>query len=227
MRSKARRALREARAGRVLDSRAVQAEETSLFRRAWHAGRVATAPLRRSLRLLRDPRSVQRTARLAPEDKSDKRRRQHVLVDLVNEHWPSQPVRVAEIGAAAGNTSAHLVKYCPQIRELVAVDLSEAGSYIAGLPRVTFVRGYSDEVARRFEDGSFELVFIDADHTEEWVSRDLVAWMPKVKRGGIIAGHDYDSRNWPGVKLAVDRFFASHPHPIRLEANKVWWTRKP
>jgi predicted O-methyltransferase YrrM len=176
---------------------------------------------------MRDPRRIQRTALLAPEDRSDKRRRQHVLVDLVNEHFPAPPVRVAEIGAAAGNTSAHLVRYCPQIQELVAIDLHEpVADFIAGVPNIRFVRGYSDEVARRFENESFDLVFIDADHTEEWVSRDLAAWMPKVKRGGVIAGHDYGSRNWPGVRIAVDRFFAGHPHPIRIEANKVWWTRK-
>ena len=101
-----------------------------------------------------------------------------------------------------------------------------APEFVANEKRIRFVQGYSDEVARQFADESFELVFIDADHTEEWVSRDLVAWAPKVKRGGILAGHDYDSRNWPGVKIAVDRFFASHPHPVRIEANKVWWTRK-
>jgi predicted O-methyltransferase YrrM len=205
----------------------VAGEERSVLHRAWHAGRVATAPLRESLRRLRDPRRIQRTALLAPEDRSGKRRRQHVLVDLVNARFREGPVRVAEIGAADGRTGLHLVKYCPQIRELVAVDLKgELARFVAGEKRIRFVQGYSDEVARQFEDESFELVFIDADHTEEWVSRDLAAWAPKVKRGGVIAGHDYDSRNWPGVRRAVDRFFATHPHPVRLEANKVWWTEK-
>lgn len=199
-----------------------------MLRRAWRVGRHVTAPLRESLRRLRDPRRVQRTALLAPEDRTDKRRRQHVLVDLVNEHFPEPPVRVAEIGAKEGKTSAHLVKYCPQIQELVAIDLLEPSpKYIAAKStRIRFVRGYSDAVASQFEDESFDLVFIDADHTEEWVARDLAAWAPKVKRGGVVCGHDYGSRNWPGVKIAVDRFFAESPHPIRTDANKVWWTRR-
>lgn len=40
----------------------------------------------------------------------------------------------------------------------------------------------------------------------------------------IVAGHDYGSHNHPGVKIAVDAFLADHPHPLTLEANKVWWT---
>jgi predicted O-methyltransferase YrrM len=135
-------------------------------------------------------------------------------------------VRVAEIGAKEGGTSAHLVKYCPQIHELVAIDLLEPKPKYIARPQIRFVRGYSDAVASQFEDESFDLVFIDADHTEEWVSRDLAAWVPKVKRGGVVSGHDYGSRNWPGVKVAVDRFFAGSPHPIRTDANRVWWTRK-
>ena len=91
--------------------RAVSREERPLIHRIWHAGRVATAPLRETLRRLRDPRRVQRTALLAPADRSDKRRRQHVLVDLLNDHFREPPIRVAEIGSAAGNTAAHLVRY--------------------------------------------------------------------------------------------------------------------
>ncbi len=53
---------------------------------------------------------------------------------------------------------------------------------------------------------------------------DLEAWVPKVKPARVIAGHDYGSHNHPGVKIAVDGFLDEHPHPLRLEANKVWWT---
>lgn len=53
------------------------------------------------------------------------------------------------------------------------------------------VRMDSIEAAAQYEDDSLEFVFIDADHTYEAVKKDVLAWLPKVKSGGILAGHDY------------------------------------
>ncbi len=196
------------------------------LREGYRAIRKATGPLRYLVKRLRSQRSVQRTAPLAPEDRTHKRRRWHVLVDLVNEHCPRRDVFVVEIGTFNGCTSAHLVKYCPQISRIVAVDLQtdRAQALVGHLERVELVQGYSDASAKQVADESVDLVFIDADHSEEWVRRDVEAWFPKVKPGGIVSGHDYGSHNYPGVKTAVDAFLADHPHPLRLEANKVWWT---
>lgn len=63
----------------------------------------------------------------------------------------------------------------------------------------------SSEAAARFPDGFADFVFIDANHTREFVRRDIDAWLPKIKPGGIIAGHDY---NYPHeVKEVVDDIF--------------------
>lgn len=45
--------------------------------------------------------------------------------------------------------------------------------------------------AQRFNDRSLDFVYIDADHSYEGCKRDILAWAPKVKPGGILAGHDY------------------------------------
>jgi SAM-dependent methyltransferase len=201
----------------------------AMLREAWRSVRVRTVTLRDAVRRLGGTQRVQRSAPLLPEDRTGKRRRMHVLVDLIHERCPKAGVRVAEIGCAGGGTSVHLVRYCPQIQELVCVDLVKPGADRRAFhaeKRITFVQGYSDQVAAQFPPESFDLVFIDADHSEEWVTRDLHAWVSRVKPGGIVSGHDYGSHNYPGVKIAVDRFFAGHPHPIALDANKVWWTTK-
>ncbi len=52
------------------------------------------------------------------------------------------------------------------------------------------VRGDSAESAALFPDGSVFAVWIDGDHSEEGVRRDVLAWLPKVAPGGILAGHD-------------------------------------
>jgi hypothetical protein len=74
------------------------------------------------------------------------------------------------------------------------------------LTRLTAHRGPSAETARAFADSSLDFVFIDARHTYEAAREDIAAWWPKVKPGGLIAGHDYT--NSPGVRAAVDEFVA-------------------
>lgn len=66
----------------------------------------------------------------------------------------------------------------------------------------TPVKEWSDKAANQYDDNSLDFVFIDAGHSYENASADIKAWLPKVKNGGFLAGHDYGSA--PGVKQAVN-----------------------
>lgn len=73
--------------------------------------------------------------------------------------------------------------------------------------------------AHAFEDESIDFMFIDGDHSTEAVLRDIEIWLPKVKKGGIIAGDDIE---WGSVKQAVEQKFGSS-----YEAKQsVWHTVK-
>jgi len=67
--------------------------------------------------------------------------------------------------------------------------------------------GQSWEMANDFKDESIDFVFIDCDHVYESVKKDILAWWPKVKKGGIIAGHDFECGEHPGVDQAVGEIF--------------------
>ena len=77
----------------------------------------------------------------------------------------------------------------------------------------------SADAARLFADQSIHMAFIDAAHDEDSVLYDIGAWLPKVRPGGIIAGHDYytDGR-FPGVRKAVDTVFGD-----RVVVSGVSW----
>lgn len=88
--------------------------------------------------------------------------------------------------------------------------------------RAHIIHEESTEAAGRFENGSLDFVFIDADHSYQGVSTDIAAWLPKVKPGGLIGGHDYDHPDQGEVKRAVDEFFDT----VELGGNRTWWRKK-
>lgn len=84
------------------------------------------------------------------------------------------------------------------------------------------IRKTSLEAASMYEDESLDFVFIDAAHDYENVKQDILAWLPKVKKGGVIAGHDYSS--FPGVRQAVDEIFN---HKIVSETCWIYKNHPP
>lgn len=139
------------------------------------------------------------------------------------------PIAIAEIGVNTGALCNYILSTCGErIRHYCAVDPWRpykgpgAGSLarvsenewnkrhvrVCGLmqehPALRVLRMDSSAAARSFPDGYFDLVFIDADHFYGEVRKDIEGWLPKVRTGGILAGHDYNKRSFPGVVMAVD-----------------------
>ena len=72
----------------------------------------------------------------------------------------------------------------------------------------------SSQAASNFKNASCDLIFIDAAHDYASVKRDLIAWLPKVKKSGIFAGHDIDAR---GVHRAVSEVLG--PDGFKIEGR--------
>lgn len=64
--------------------------------------------------------------------------------------------------------------------------------------RANLIRATSETASTLFQNESLDFVYIDANHSYDHVKKDLELWFPKVKKGGVFAGHDYINIDWYG-----------------------------
>lgn len=71
----------------------------------------------------------------------------------------------------------------------------------------------------------FDLIFIDGDHSEEGIKTDVEAWLPVLKQGGLICGHDYykehEGPHWVHVRQYIEAKFPD----VEKTATSIWYTR--
>lgn len=138
-------------------------------------------------------------------------------------------LRWAEVLATSGRHDAKLYgvdSWAWRAEDLDATYANIAATEPAARRLVHIVRATSVRAARMFDDGELDLVFIDGNHTAPDVRNDRDAWLPKVRPGGILAGHDYGDPSWPDVRVAVDELFASGLVEGAAVHGTVWSARK-
>ena len=142
----------------------------------------------------------------------------------------------AEIGSALGWTTEYIIKTCKNLKQYFVADdwrpvtETDRGPFIVKNmkdqfmlrigkhPKLQILEGISWEQADKIQDGSLDFVFIDASHDYESVIKDLKAWAPKVKPGGMLCGHD---AHWDGVKDALKELYPTYD---LAGVDNVWYT---
>lgn len=81
------------------------------------------------------------------------------------------------------------------------------------------------EAAKEIKDKSLDFVYIDAGHSFEEVKADYEAWLPKVRPGGIISGHDYGENDCIGVKQYID-LLISQGEKFNFTTEDFWEGRE-
>jgi predicted O-methyltransferase YrrM len=146
---------------------------------------------------------------------------------------------MAEVGVAHGDFTRQILDIC-QPRKLYLIDLWSADSarYADLMEKVRarfeaeiesgvaeILHGYSWDMLATLPDGSLDFAYVDAAHDFESVEHDLAACEPKMKQGGIIAGHDYTRwsgnglHRW-GVVEAVNEFANRRRWEMRFLTNE-------
>jgi predicted O-methyltransferase YrrM len=88
--------------------------------------------------------------------------------------------------------------------------------------KITWIKKYSDDAIKNIPD-NLDFIYIDGNHEYKYVKKDMENYWEKVKKGGILAGHDIAS--FPGVGEALIKFcYENKLKPIITRTD--WWIMK-
>ena len=169
----------------------------------------------------------------------------HLVPRLLQDHGSRI---VAEIGVWRGELSAKILAECPAVQRMLLVDswdviygrdpvkeswmvfgpgtnqqeMDEAYDMVSSAfhdySRAVILKMPSVEAAKTIPDGSLDAVLIDALHTYHACKEDILAWRPKLRKGGLMIGDDL-SEWFPGVQMAVEEVFGHDYHAL----GQTWW----
>lgn len=144
------------------------------------------------------------------------------MINFASEHFRGRPVVGAEIGVFEGKNAKSILETL-NIVKLYLIDpygtypLNESISdRRPALPvaiktlspfkdRIEWVRKMSEDALQSFPDEFFDFVYVDGNHDYSFVKKDLEGYWQKVRKGGILGGHDLWG-DFAGVVKAVVEF---------------------
>lgn len=164
------------------------------------------------------------------------------LTDQISALGPG--IKGIEIGVNHGTNSCMLLDACMNINMIYGVDpYLEYMDWSSLVPqsimdmvyksfldnqecmgnRFELIKMKSEEAADLFEDESVDFIFIDGDHSVKGVMTDLIKYVPKVKKGGIIAGHDIGLKT---VQLTLNTWLTTNnisADNVHIVENQAWY----
>lgn len=79
----------------------------------------------------------------------------------------------------------------PRGQERLDFQYEHTQRVLSPYPNCKIIRKTSMEAVEDFEDESLDFVYIDGNHEFRYIAEDLAEWTKKVRKGGIVSGHDY------------------------------------
>ena len=149
------------------------------------------------------------------------------FVDMCEEILTKDSI-VLEAGTGYGASTEVFAHYCKHITTLdiqlqkpwdqygIILDASKLTKY----SNVTFLKIGTFEAVNQFLDNSLDLVYLDNVHMPEWIIKEIKAWLPKVKHGAWIGGHDC----LPGLHEAIT---ATLGKPDKIFKDSSWIKKIP
>lgn len=163
--------------------------------------------------------------------------KEKILADVINRNKFKTYI---ELGVWKGDNIDYISKNCPSLKLCLGVDSYCAEDY-KGLktpvsqkelneahreaiaktkPFVVIFVSRISEASLGIRDKSLDIVFIDGSHDYKSVKQDIILWLPKIRKGGILCGHDYCDF-YSDVKEAVDETLGIKN--IEIKDFKLWF----
>ena len=159
-----------------------------------------------------------------PDSRNDRNNKLHGLYELIKD-FVNQDTVMVEIGSYRGASTELFAKHCKKIHAIDPWSKVVEGKYVnvsratrkmpaqmeaeevflermSAYNNVEIIKDFSYNVYSQFEDESLDLVYIDGHHSDRAVYEDVQHWLPKLKVGGVLSGHDYHLN---GIRLVVNK----------------------
>jgi hypothetical protein len=139
------------------------------------------------------------------------------MIQYIKDNYNSKELVGCEIGVREGNNLRNIMEVLKP-KKMFAIDITfELLEY---KNKKVFYWEIPSVLASKHIYGEVDFVYIDANHDYDSVYDDIQYWYPKIKKGGVIGGHDI---NYYGVKKAVNVFFNKKDINIK---DWDWWVIK-
>lgn len=88
--------------------------------------------------------------------------------------------------------------------------------------RAEVLEMHCSDAAELFSDETFDFIFLDAYISEDDVVRDLEEWYPKLKKGGLFAGHDFHAKEVRGPVLQFYKKKSPNRSMVFYDSTWAW-----
>lgn len=163
------------------------------------------------------------------------------MIRFASEHFRGRPVVGAEIGVFYGFNAKSILQtlnitklylidpYIPFVSENVinkpTRSLPMAIKKLSHFKnRIRWVRKLSEDAIHTFPDDFFDFVYVDGNHDYAFVKKDLKGYWQKVRKGGILGGHDFCG-DFAGVVKAVVEFSKWMNVPFLSRGHDYWFIK--
>jgi hypothetical protein len=136
---------------------------------------------------------------------------------------------IVNIGIASlyGSCSMRCLRAGSRDAFLIGIDIQEQET-LSGFWNTVQIIGDSAKVLK-YIHCDVDLAFVDGDHSEDAVTKDIIGLFPLMERGGVMAFHDYGNHNLKeldGLRRAINKLLPNDEWQLAGDVGSIRYFKK-